>query len=325
MTTVALRRTAYLGAGLTLLNTLVSVSADAIAKMLSGGYAAPQLMALAGMITVSLGLAAAAAGHARPVLHTGAPRLVALRSALGAVSTVCFFLALGWLPFAQIFLFMAIMPMMGALLSALLFREPLPRDVWLALGLGLLGMTFLFPDGLATLTTGHWIGFAASASGSASIVLSRRICRSHTHSMAQVFYAQLACLVLGLLFLPGVWKPMALADAGLLVGYTLFLVATRWLMVVILRLLPAHVVMQIGNVQFLWMVLLGEQLFGETTGLNVWLGAGLLIGSGVWLVQSQQRARAAPAPVHLIATPGTDSRPGPRQPALDRHAELAEA
>ncbi|MFD1808909.1 hypothetical protein ACFSHQ_14635 [Gemmobacter lanyuensis] len=41
-------RAAWVGAGLALLNTLVSVSADAIAKDLIVSYAAPQLMALSG-------------------------------------------------------------------------------------------------------------------------------------------------------------------------------------------------------------------------------------------------------------------------------------
>ncbi|OJY27215.1 MAG: hypothetical protein BGP11_14075 [Rhodobacterales bacterium 65-51] len=287
-----LQKTALIGAGLVVLNTLISVSADAIAKDLIATYAAPQLMLLSGLIAVLVGLGTAAAGQGSRVFHTGSPWLVALRSTLGAISTTGFFYALRFLPFAEIFVFIAIMPIFGAVLSGLILRERLAPAVWCALGLGLAGMLFLFPEGLGGITPGHWIGLAASLSGSASIVLSRRICKSHTHSMAQVFYAQLACMVLGAVVAPFVWQPMGWADLALLVAYTLFIVGTRWLMVTILRMLPAYVVMQIANVQFLWMVLLGEHLFGELTGAHLWVGSALVVASGLWLIHSQ---RAAPA------------------------------
>ena len=60
-----IRDAAVLGAGLTLINTLVSVSADAIAKDLIAEFEAPQLMVIAGLVAMVLGLGAAAAGHGR--------------------------------------------------------------------------------------------------------------------------------------------------------------------------------------------------------------------------------------------------------------------
>lgn len=286
---VQIRRGALLGAALTVANTLLSVSADAIAKDLIASYAAPQLMALSGALVVGLGLILSGAGQGARILATGSPRLVALRSALGAVSTVCFFYALRFLAFAEVFLFVAIMPIFAAILSALLLRERPGQAVWLALGAGLLGMMAMLPSGPAALSAGYWIGLAASLSGSASIVLSRRICRSHTHAMAQVFYAQVACLILGAALLPLVWQPMTAGDLALLALYTLFLVSTRWLMVVIVRLLPAYVVLQLANLQFIWMVILGHTIFGETTGAHIWIGTALVIGSGLWLLHAQQR------------------------------------
>lgn len=282
-----IQKTALLGAGLTLVNTLISVSADALAKDLVTTYAAPQLMAISGLLAVTIGLGLAAAGQKNVVLHTGAPRRVALRSALGAISTTGFFLALRDLPFAELFPFIAIMPIMGAVLSGLILREKIGTPVWTALAVGALGMAVLFPDGMSGITRGHLFGFGASLTGAASIVLSRGICRSHTHSFAQVFYAQLACAALGLMLVPFVWKPMALADIGLVVLYTSFLLGTRWLMVVIVRLLPAYAVMQIANIQFVWMVIVGHSVFGEQTGAHVWLGAVLIIASGIWLVRAQ--------------------------------------
>ncbi len=288
-------KAAWLGAGLTVLNTLVSVCADAFAKDLISGYAAPQLMVLAGMVAVLIGLTGAATGHGKIFLSTGSPALVALRSVFGVVSTAGFFLALRHLPFAELFLFIGIMPIMAAVVSGVIFREPISRPVWLALGVGFTGVLFLFPNGVEGICIGHAYGFVGSSLGTISMVLSRRICRSHTHSFAQVFYAQLACVVGGALFLGHGFAPIPPKEIELLLGYALFLIGTRWLIVVILRLLPAYVMMQIANVQFIWMVLMGQFYFGETTGLHIWIGSALVIGSGAWLLRVQHRqAQMAP-------------------------------
>lgn len=292
--TTGMQRAAVLGAGLTLLNTLIGVTADASAKDLVAHYAAPQLMALAGGLAVAIGLGLSAAGHGQKILSTGSPRRVALRSALGAVSTLGFFLALRDLPFAEMFAFMALMPIMGAALSALILRERIGPRIWGALICGGFGMMVLFPEGPHGIGQGHLFGLGACLAGAASIVLSRGICRSHTHAFAQVFYAQLACALLGLVTLPFLWQPMRIEDLGLLGLYTGFLLTTRWLMVVIVRLLPAYAVMQISNIQFIWMVLIGQSVFGETTAPHVWLGAGLIVASGIWLVQAQRRQTATP-------------------------------
>ena len=288
-----LQKTALLGAGLTILNTLVGVTADASAKDLVSGHPAPQLMALSGLLAVMIGLGLSAAGQGPLILKTEVPGRVALRSCLGAISTLGFFLALRDLPFAELFPFMAMMPIMGAALSALILREQIGARVWVALGCGLIGMMILFPDGVHSIETGHLYGFGASLAGAASIVLSRGICRTRTHTFAQVFYAQVACATLGLLCLPFVWQPMSGGDLGLLAVYTGFLLTTRWLMVTIVRLIPAYVAMQIANVQFVWMVIIGQSVFGESTGANVLLGATLIVASGIWLVQAQ---RPAPTP-----------------------------
>ena len=292
-----IRDAAVLGAGLTLINTLVSVSADAIAKDLIAEFEAPQLMVIAGLVAMVLGLGAAAAGHGRMVLATPLPGLVALRSGFGMISTLAFFYAFRHLPFAEVFLFVAIMPLVAAILSAPVLGERLSRSVWLALAVGWGGMLFLVPQGPAGLGLGHAAGMVAALTGTVSLVLSRRIGRAGgTHTAAQVFYAQLACLIGGAVVLPFSFAPMDAAAVGMVVLYALCLIATRWLMVVILRILPAHSVMQISQVQFLWMVAIGQGIFGETTAANVWIGAALVIGAGLWLVKAQ-RQPAAPQTV----------------------------
>lgn len=287
-------RAALLGTGLTLINTLISVSADALAKDLVTTYAAPQLMALSGLLAVAFGLVLTGAGQGDKVLRSPVPGLVLIRSCLGAISTLGFFYALQMLDFAAVFPFIALMPIFGALLSWVLLKERILQAAWIALGCGIAGMIIILPGVPHGATTGYLVGLGASMTGSASLVLSRRISARGTHSFAQVFYAQLACAALGLVLLPLIWQPMQPLHLVMLAAYTGFIIATRWLIVTILRMLPAHVVLQLANIQFIWMVILGHHLFGEVAGPELLLGAGLIILSGIWLVNQQHRAQTRP-------------------------------
>jgi S-adenosylmethionine uptake transporter len=87
--------------------------------------------------------------------------------------------------------------------------------------------------------------------------------------------------------LPFVFKPMPLTDLGLAVAYAALLFGARWLLVIALRLLPAYTATPLMNLQFVWMVLIGLVFFGEVPGSNVFLGAAIVVASGVYLVYEQ--------------------------------------
>lgn len=281
------RNAALLGTLLTLLNTLIATGADAISKTLISTYAAPQLVFLAGLVAIAVILSIGRFKGYRAVFHSGAPAAMAGRAVASVVAVTCFFYAFRYLPFAEVFIFIGIMPCLAAVLSGLFLAERVSPRTWVALILGFVGLLCLFPSGLHSIQFGHLIGAMASLSGTVSIVLSRHICKRDTHSLAQVFYQQLANVVVMGLVLPQVAMAMPLRDVGLLVAYALLVFATRWLTVVAVRLLPAFIVMQIVNVQFLWMVILGKLLFGETTATYVYVGAGLVVLSGLYLAGAE--------------------------------------
>lgn len=58
-------------------------------------------------------------------------------------------------------------------------------------------------------------------------------------------------------------------------------------LVVALRLLAAHVVTPLVNLQFIWMVAIGALAFGELPSVATWLGGAVVIASGLYLVWEQ--------------------------------------
>ena len=259
-------RTATLGAFLVVIYTGLISSADGITKLIAGGYAAPQLYSLSGLIVMALCLAADRHRTQRRGLSTTCPRAMAVRSGATVLAAVSFFYAFRFLPFADVFLFIALMPILAAVLSGVILKERASTGAWAALGAGFIGVFCLFPAGLASMSAGHAFSLAAVFFGTLSMVMARYIGQREDNALAQVFYPNAAIFVAMALALPFVWQPMPLADLG-------------WV--------AAYVVTPLMNLQFVWMVLIGAMFFGELPGATTYLGAAIVIASGVFLVWDQ--------------------------------------
>ncbi|SLN13174.1 EamA-like transporter family protein [Roseovarius litorisediminis] len=272
--------------------TLLISGADAITKMIAQGYAAPQLFALSGgLVAVFCLLLNRRSGHG---MRTRCPGAMAIRAGATVAGTVAFFYAFYLLPFADVFLFIALIPIFAALMSGPLLDEPLRRQAWAALALGTVGVMCLFPGGFGSVGLGHLVALAAAFFGTVSMVASRYIGMRDNNLLAQVFYPNLALMGVMALTLPFVFRPMGLADLGLVLAYAILLFGARWVLVAALQILPAYVVTPLVNLQFLWMVVIGAVVFGEAPDAFVYVGAGIVILAGVWLIYDQAKQQHEP-------------------------------
>ncbi|MEQ9693493.1 DMT family transporter [Shimia sp. SDUM112013] len=256
-----MHKAALTGTALVVIYTLMISSADAITKFLSHGYAAPQLFAVSGLLVAALSVLSARFGHQRQTLRTTCPRAMALRAGVTIAGSVAFFHAFRLLPFAEVFVFIGMMPLFAGLFSGLFLGEHVRPLAWGALGAGFIGVLRLFPQGLASVSTGHLIALAACLCGTLSMVLARYIGRFETNALAQVFYPNLALGAVMAAALPFVYKSMPLTDMVWVAAYGGVLFVARWLLVVSLRMLAAYAVTPLMNLQFVWMVILGAWVF----------------------------------------------------------------
>lgn len=278
---------ALTGTALVVAYTALISSADAITKLIAGGYAAPQLYCLSGLIVLGLAVLADRHRSQRLGLRTCCPKAMALRSGATVLAAVAFFYAFRHLPFAEVFLFIALMPLLAGLMSGPVLGEHVRPTAWVALMAGFIGVFCLFPGGFATVDIGHGYALAAAVFGTFSMVMARYIGRHESNSLAQVFFPNLALCMTMALALPFVWQPMPLIDLFWVTAYAVLLFGARWLLVVSLRLLAAYAVTPLMNLQFIWMVLIGAAVFGEIPGTGTYLGAAIVIGSGLYLVWDQ--------------------------------------
>ena len=295
-----MNREALLGAGLVVVYTLLISSADAITKFIAKGYAAPQLFAFSGAVVVGLSLGSARIKQGvGPSLRTGCGKAMALRSLLTVVGSVAFFEAFRLLPFAEVFVFIGLMPLFAGLFSGLILGEYVRPVAWGALVVGFVGVLCLFPGGLASVRLGHLVALFACFCGALSLVLARYIARREANCIAQVFYPNLALFLAMSLALPFVYRPMPFGDLLWVGAYAAVLFAARWVSVVALRYLAAYAVTPLMNLQFVWMVILGALFFGEVPGGHIYLGVAVVIGSGLFLIYDQVHPKGATMPHFL--------------------------
>lgn len=288
---------ALTGAMLVVVYTALISSADGITKLLAGGYAAPQLYAISGGLVALFCVIANAVKPAEGGLRTTQPVAMAFRSVATVIAGVAFFYAFRLLPFAEVFVFIGLMPLMAGMMSGPLLGEPVALRVWMALAAGFIGILCLFPEGVHAISYGHAIALIACISGTFSMVMARFVGRHERNSLALVFYPNLLNMIVMAAVLPFVFKPMPMSDLALAAAYAALLFGARWLLVVALRMLPAYTATPLMNLQFVWMVLIGVVFFGEVPGGQVYLGAMIVIASGMYLVYDrfapELRARRA--------------------------------
>ncbi|PIE12352.1 MAG: hypothetical protein CSA70_10100 [Rhodobacterales bacterium] len=275
------------GVALVLLYTVLITGADAIVKTLGQSYSAAQMFAVSGFVVVLLCLVCGRASGEPLTLLTlrpVTPGLMALRSGATVVAAVAFFEAFRQLQFAEVFLFVGLMPLISALMAGPVLGERIRMSSWIALGFGGIGMMCLFPQGWSSVGSGHLVALLAAISGTYSMVLARLISRQETRATLQVLYPNLALALVMLPPLFGLWVPMSAAHLGIAVLYGVLLFAARLVLVRALTDVPAHVATSLMKLQFVWMVVIGFALFGEVPGLHVFAGVMLVIGSGLLLV-----------------------------------------
>ncbi|MDR7125360.1 DMT family transporter [Pseudotabrizicola sp. 4114] len=290
----ALRAPWVLGVGFLLASTLAATLADGTVKDLSTRLEAPQVFFLSGLIMAGLSLLAARAGSriglfTTSCLKTKMPGLLLWRSVATVVASLGFFYAIALIPLAEIFVFVGLMPLMSALMSRHLLGERVDLTAWAGLGLGLIGVLMLFPDGLSGLSLGHLAGFCGAFAGTVSLVLSRLMARREANTLVQVFYPNLALAAVAALMLPAIWQPMALVDVGRILLYSVLLFVARWTMVMVMQRLRAPVALPLMNIQFVWMVAVGFVFFAEIPAATTVIGALLVMCAGGIALMEQVR------------------------------------
>jgi len=229
------------------------------------------------------------AGPGLGSLRTRRVRAHVGRMALGLVAMGTNFASFVLLPLAEATAIGFTVPIFSTILAAVSLGEPTGRWRWGAVVVGFVGVLLIVHPGAGGVPVGGASVALVAALLTASVtIVIRRLGATERASTTVFWFAASSLVPLGLLMLvfgkahdPATFGILALmALAGGLAQLTL---------TASLRLAPVAVVMPMDYTSLLWATLLGLWLFAELPGTSVWLGAPVIILSGLVIVWREHR------------------------------------
>ncbi|MBK8247296.1 MAG: DMT family transporter [Gemmatimonadetes bacterium] len=253
-----------------------------------------QVIVLRCAITLVLSYAACRQAGVRDVLGTNR-RLLLLRGTLGALGLLGFFHSLVRNPLAEANLLQYTNPIFAILIAGVWLKERVGRAELVSLAVCIVGVVcitrpaFLF--GIhehALLPMNVLIGVTGALFSGSAYAVVRRIGHSE-HPTVVVFYLPLMGLALSLPLSLGEWMAPTGREWVLLLGTGITTQVAQTYMTRGLRLETAARATTTGYLQIVFATAWGALVLGEWPSGWTLLGAGLIVGSALWLALGRQR------------------------------------
>ena len=224
-------------------------------------------------------------------IRTGRIGTHASRTVLGLVGMTLNFLSYILLPPAEAAVIGFTMPIFGTILSALILKEPTGIHRWSAVAIGFLGVLIMIrPDSSHFPPVGVAVAVAAAlVTASVSLVL-RELGRTENAGVIVFWFTLLSLPPLGLAML-FFGQAHDAATWGLLLLIGVFGGIAQLCLTGALRWGPVSLVLPMDYSTVLWTALLGWALWGDWPMATTWVGAALIIASGLYIAW-REHARA---------------------------------
>ena len=269
---------------------------DAGMKLLSESYPTLQVTMLRGAASLPFVLVW--------VLATAGPRSILpvrwglhlLRGALGMVMIGCFVYALRSLPLSTAYSIYFVAPLLVAALSVPLLGERVGPRRWVAIGVGLVGvLVVLRPgvDGFISLL-GLMVLLAATAYAIAAVTVSL-LTRTDTPQSMVVWFLLIMAVGAGLLAWPQ-WQPLQWQHAGLIAGMGLAGALGQIALTRAFQLGQASMIAPLEYTGLVWVIGWDLLLWGVLPDRMTWIGAAIIMASGLYLLRRERVVGAERAP-----------------------------
>lgn len=264
---------------------------DACAKFLGEGYAISQIILLrngVGALVVLLFVLATGKGFA-PLRahHIG---LLTLRTIFGLTAGFLFFTGLRYLPLADAFAIAFTAPLFITALSAPLLGEQVGIRRCGAVLVGFVGVLIVIQPGTSSFRTEALLPLGAALAYALTMLVSRRLTWDMTTS-AIMFWPSLGATLAALVLMPIQWRTPSPLDLSIFIFMGLIGTVGMALIVQGYRFAPASVIAPFDYSALLWAILLGWLIWGDLPGPEVWVGASILISSGLYILHRETRRR----------------------------------
>jgi drug/metabolite transporter (DMT)-like permease len=228
----------------------------------------------------------------RSGLYTKTPLVHLIRSVFWILATLLFFTSIKHVGLAKSTALLLAAPLLIVAISALVFKEATSRSTWVVVILGLAGALIIVRPGFAGFDPLAGLALLAALMA-AFLMLSARWVDATESFWTLMLYLTLAGTVLSAILVPFFWVPLLAEDIPLFCGVALFGTAAMVLVTQAFRIAPASVVAPLDYTALLWATLFGWLFWNEIPDVLTYLGASLIILSGIASILRTERAKGA--------------------------------
>jgi drug/metabolite transporter (DMT)-like permease len=225
------------------------------------------------------------------VLRSRRPALQLARAAMLTSSNLCFFYAVTFIPLAKASAISLTAPLIVALLAWPMLQERTTPMRVAAVLTGFIGVLVVVQPGGELF---HWASLfvlGSAATYGVYQILTRRVA-PHDPPMTSALWAPLTGASLLLLAQPFVWlTPLDWGDLGLFLACGMLGAVGHYFVARALTLAPANIISPFQYVQLLAATCVGWLIFDHLPDAHTWMGAAIIVGSGLLLAWAQARGR----------------------------------
>jgi drug/metabolite transporter (DMT)-like permease len=281
------------GIGLMLGGVCMFSFGDALGKHLVATYAVGQFLlfrAAAALVLLSPFIWRARAEFA----SIPRPGLQVLRVVLAAAEVAAFFVAVVYLPLADVITFYMAGPIFVTALSAVFLGEPVGWRRWTAVAVGFCGVLIALNPSAQTMSWPALIALGGSLSFAVLMVVTRFLRGTSDMVMASSQFG--ASLLLGAVMAPFGWVTIEVRDLGMFALAGAISVGALLGVNRSLKLAPASVVVPYQYTMIVWAALFGYLVFGDVPSTNIVVGAAVIAGAGLYIFVRERKLASDPVP-----------------------------
>lgn len=284
-----------LGIGLKVAATFVFMAMAAIARYLGDAIPVGQLVFFRSAFAfLPIVVFMAAAGQGLSALATKRPLSHARRAFTGVVAMFTYFGALTYLPLADVTAISFASPLMVVVFAALFLGEAVRLYRWSAVAAGFVGVLIMISPhlGQGGAEGSAAIGIALAVANTVFVACTMifiRLMSGSESALAITFYFQLTCTVVSLVTLPFAWVTPSLGQLGLLIALGVLGGIGQLFMTNGYRFAQASTLANFDYVAMIWAILFGWLFFAELPAPAVYVGAVVVIASGLFIVWCERK------------------------------------
>lgn len=267
------------------LSVLIFASMNVAIKLAErGGASVGEILFFRQFGACLLVAAVIAAGPGLRSVATGRLPAHILRAVVGLTAMTFTFTGIVALPLAEATTIGFTVPIFATILGALVLREPTGWHRWAAVAAGFTGVLIVAqPSGAHFPLWGAGCALAGALGTAGVTILLRQIGRTETALTTVFWFSALSLLPLSIVYVQAAQPhPMTtwacLAAVGTLGGLAQIAMTNS------LRLGPVSVVVPMDYSSLLWATLFGWLVFGMLPAAATWIGAPIIVASGLYIV-----------------------------------------